>query len=147
LDHQWAGSGAAVVRKTAATAARGTWAAIQRELASASGPCDVFLSVDVQGGQATCPFTLYQCRRAQDSTSRWTKRAEWTGKLKDEKSYALGVLRAAGDVPTIGDVVTEALTERFADAVRTISADSLLDRVRLDSEWELDLGRWGRIHW
>jgi hypothetical protein len=93
LDHQRAGSGVAVVRKTAATAAWGTWAAIQRELASASGPCDVYLSIDVQGGQATCPFTLYQCRQAQDSTSRWTKRAEWTGKLKDEKSYALVLLR------------------------------------------------------
>jgi hypothetical protein len=67
--------------------------------------------------------------------------------VKDEKRYAVAVLRAAGDVPTIGDVVPEALTERFADVVRAISTDSLLDRIRLDSEWELDLGRWGRIHW
>jgi hypothetical protein len=103
--------------------------------------------MDVQGGQVACPFTLYRCRRAQDSTSRWAKRAEWTGKVKDEKRYAVGVLQAAGDVPTIGDVVPEALTERFADVVRAISTDSLLDRIRLDSEWELDLGRWGRIHW
>jgi hypothetical protein len=147
LDHQRAGRGAALVRRTAAAAAWGTWAVIQRELAATGGPSDVFLSIDVQGGQATCPFTLYQCRQAKDSTSRWTRRAEWTGKVKDEKRYAVAVLRAAGDVPTMGDVVTEALAERFADVVRAISTDSLLQRIRLDSEWELDLGRWGRIHW
>jgi hypothetical protein len=31
--------------------------------------------------------------------------------------------------------------------IRTISTDSLLNRVRPDSEWELDLGDLGNVRW
>jgi hypothetical protein len=147
LDHALAGSEMAMVRQSAVPAAQGCWREIQRNLALASGPCDVLLSTRVQGGQATCPFTLYQCRRTHDATSRWTRRAEWTGSLKDEKSYAVGVLRAISDSPAAGDAVTQALTDRFAVVIRTISTDSLLNRVRPDSEWELDLGDLGNVRW
>jgi hypothetical protein len=136
-----------VVCQSAGMAARGCWTEIQRNLALASGPCDVLLSISVQGGQATCPFTLYQCRRAHDGTSHWTRRAEWTGILKDEKSYTVGVLRAISDSPAVGDAVTQALTNRFAVVIRTIATDSLLNRVGFDSEWELDLGDLGSVRW
>ena len=146
LDHERAGSGTAVVRQAAVPAAQGCWAAIQRELVSMSGSCDVFLAITVRGGQATCPFTLYQCRQARDSTSRWTKQAEWTGRLKDEKSYALGSIRSVSSALAVGDAVTVALIDRFVDVVQMVSMNSLLDRIRFDSEWELEVGGLGGIH-
>jgi hypothetical protein len=147
LDYQRTGADKAVVHDAAAAAAWGTWAAVERALSSVSGRCDAVLWVDVHGSQAACPFTLYQCRRARDSSSHWTQRAAWTGTLTDEKRYALGVLRSVRGAPAVGDAVTAALTDRFVEVVRTVSVDSLLDRVRFDSEWELDLGGLGRITW
>jgi hypothetical protein len=145
LDYQRTGADKAVVHDAAAAAAWGTWAAVERELISVSGRCDAVLWVDVHGGQAACPFALYRCRRARDSSAHWTRRAGWTATLKDEQRYALGALRSVRGAPAVGDAVTAALTDRFVDVVRTVSVDSLLDRVRFDSEWELDLGGWGRV--
>ncbi|HEX9236801.1 MAG TPA: hypothetical protein VF972_11040, partial [Actinomycetota bacterium] len=98
----------------------------------------VSVSVHVEGGQASRGYTLYRCE-PDDGKRSWKERANWTGKVKDERDYPVAVMRpVAGAWPSEPEMV-DALQGRLLTVIGSIATDRHLSRLHASSETEIKL--------
>ena len=53
---------------------------------------DVSMVAHLEGGEATCKFILYHCKR-RGNTGVWEEESEWEATIKDERDEVIGALR------------------------------------------------------
>jgi hypothetical protein len=101
------------------------WYAVERETARGI-PQDVEFTLDIEGSEISCPYTLFHCERER-STRVWRERASWTGTISFQGTWPVTTISIGTPAAEDPEAV---LPGAFMAALEAVAQGKVATRIK-----------------